>query len=421
MSIADVQSAFAGAELVRPRRPPFDGPRPPGEASPAKPPPPPESSDDLPVALDLRALARSEPQPPAFIVPDWLPAGEVTLLAGHGGAGKSQIGLALAVSVALPRDWYGLSVQPRRVAYLSLEDPAPVLHWRLARLCAWHGVGMDALAGRLTVWDASAADAALLVDTRDGAVLTHVYDWLAERVRADGVQVVIIDGASDAFSGNEIARAQVRRFVRALRRLIPRDGAVLLLAHVDKATARNAETTQGYSGSTAWSNSVRARWYLRPADDDSGELLLEVQKSNFGAVGHAMRLRWSDAAHVFVRADEAPPATRLTRELAAVDEREAVLRVIQAADAAGDPIPTATRGDRSAHAVSEAHGLPAALRGRRGRSRYYAHVEALRAAGMVRVEAVRTACRHFREVYRPAAEATARADATARIAEATAR
>ncbi|MCA3222790.1 MAG: hypothetical protein ING41_10460 [Burkholderiales bacterium] len=50
--------------------------------------------------------------------------------------------------------------------------------------------------------------------------------------------------------------------------------------------------------------------------------------------------------------------------------------------------------------------MPQALRGRRGRSRFYRHVEALRAAGAVRVEAVRKANRHAVEFRRQFAYAT---------------
>jgi hypothetical protein len=45
----------------------------------------------LPVELDLRALPQSDPEPPAFIIPEWFQQGEVALLGGHGGTGKSML------------------------------------------------------------------------------------------------------------------------------------------------------------------------------------------------------------------------------------------------------------------------------------------------------------------------------------------
>src|SRR5262245_3827300 len=75
----------------------------------------PLDDDDEWTPIDLAALALREPQPPHFIVDGWLPAGYATLLAGHGGVGKSAIALMLAVSIALGRSFAGLAVERRRV------------------------------------------------------------------------------------------------------------------------------------------------------------------------------------------------------------------------------------------------------------------------------------------------------------------
>jgi RecA-family ATPase len=266
----------------------------------------------------------------------------------------------------------------------------------LARICAWVGVHIDDLHGWLRVIDASDNDCELLTETRDGAIITHVYEWLRSMV--GDAQVIVLDGASDLFGANENSRREVRKFVRALRRLIPPEGAVLLLAHVDKPTAKSAETSQGYSGSTAWNNSVRARWYLRPEDEGDG-LVLALQKANYGPTGAEIRLRWNPEAHVFV-ADDAAQATRTDRALQESDERDALLRVIAEADAAGDPVPSATTGRRTAWHVIAARDPRFA--GKRGKARCWHLIEHLRAAGHIRPETIRSACRHSREVLRAA-------------------
>jgi hypothetical protein len=342
----------------------------------------------LPIELDLVALAGSEPEPPAFIVKDWLPQGEATLFAGHGGTGKSMVALTLAACIASGRPFFGLDTKQRRTAFLSLEDAKPVLHWRLARICAWLDVGMDQLAGRLLLWDGADSEAALMTETRDGAQLTHVYEWLRQRMA--GVQVLVLDGASDAFDANENQRAPVRRFIRALRQLIPADGAVVLLAHVDKGSARSADTSQGYSGSTAWSNSVRARWYLRKEREDDDGLLLEVQKSNLAASGHSLRLRWNEEARVFV-GELSAPTTRLDRELQAVDNRDRLVEVIRSAAV---KIPAAQTGQRTAYHVLCELGLPEAYQ--RDKRRFWADLTVLRNTGRVVEVPYRTADRKDR-------------------------
>lgn len=345
--------------------------------------------------LDLKELARRDPVPPQYVIPDWLPCGEVSLLAGHGGGGKSAIALMLAVCVASGKPFYGLQVQRRKVAFASLEDGESVLHWRLARACAWLGVDLAGLAGWLEVFDASSAEAALIRDTREGAELTPAYDALA--TLAAGFGGVVIDGASDAFDANENERRAVRKFIRALRKLVPPEGFVLLLAHVDKFTARGNETTQAYSGSTAWSNSVRARWALQPeSQGEDGDLLLTVQKSNHGKPGAQLRLQWNESAHVFVGA-LAMPTSRLERDLAEADEREAILAALRTCTAAGNIVPAAMSGNRTAfHVLSAQAAFPASLRADSGavRKRFRQQVEHLRAMGSIRDELIRRSDRH---------------------------
>ena len=75
--------------------------------------------EDHPVELDLGDMARRDPEPPAFIVPDMLPAGEITLLAANGGTGKSATGLHLGVCLATTRAFHGLPVLVPVVDFLS--------------------------------------------------------------------------------------------------------------------------------------------------------------------------------------------------------------------------------------------------------------------------------------------------------------
>ena len=353
----------------------------------------------LPLLLDVAELAKSEPQAPQFVVRDWLPCGEVTLLAGHGGSGKSAIALYAAICIAAGKQFYGMATERRRVFLLSLEDSAAVLHWRALRICDWLGVELASLAGWLTLADGSAAYGELYTETtRNEAALTHVYEWVAQQMASR--EVLVLDGISDAYGADEIRRRHVRAFVRAVRRLVPATGAALMLGHIDKASAKSGETSQGYSGSTAWNNSVRSRWYLRP--DEDADLLLELQKSNYSAAGAQVRVRWLDEAHVFAGA-VVMPAGRLERELAEVDERQAILATIRAAQAAGDAIPTASAGTRTTYSVCEARDdFPSSLRSRAGRARFNRHLEALRACGAVRAIEERKGNRHAREVFHAA-------------------
>lgn len=349
-----------------------------------------------PQPLDLEALAEREPERPSFIIQDWGPAGYAWLLAGHGGVGKSGIALHLAVCLAAGIPFFGLDVERRRVCYLSCEDREDVLHWRLSRICAYLGVNLSTLRGWLEVFDLVSSDSVLWErDAKDGTTLRAAYFELQAHVRRHGGDVVLfVDGITDTYAGNENAKPEVKRYVRSLVRLIdPKRGAVLLIGHIAKPAAAGEPTSEGYSGTTAWHNSVRARWYLYPETQRSedgkaektGELLLELQKSNLGRVDQAMSFCWDEQAHLFVGRQVTESA--FDRKHRDREEQAGILASLKACAAAGLPVPAATTGQRTAyHVLAAAAEFPDALKGAGAdkRRRFWRHVEALRHAGNIR-------------------------------------
>lgn len=356
-------------------------------------------ADDWPPALDLADLARREPAPPRFIVADWLPCDYATLLAGHGGIGKSGIALHLAVCIALGRGFFGIPVEQRRVLYLSCEDRENVLHWRLARICDYLGVPLGLLAGKLDVLDLVGEDVILWErDPQTGMTTTPAFARLRRRMAETGAAVLIGDGISDTFGGNENARTDAKRYVNALLALIPTGGALLLLGHVAKPAASGPLTSEGYSGSTGWHNAVRARWYLYPeieGDDDgrpkrTGALTLELQKSNLGPTNASMRFAWDDDGHLFVGRIEAAGGTMIDA-IRERTERDGIMKAMQTAADAGIHVPAATTGRRTAfHVLSAQGGFPDSLRGGKPAvRRFWRHVEALRAMKHVNESSIR--------------------------------
>lgn len=364
----------------------------------------------FPQGLDLEALAQREPARPAFIIPDWLPVGYASLLAGHGGIGKSGIALHLASCIAAGLPFFGMPVERRRVLYLSCEDRENVLHWRLSRVGKHESLSIADLGGWLEIVDLVGHDCVLWErDPRTGYTVTAAFSALEARIREFGAELLVVDGVSDTFGGNENARGEVKRFVHSLVSLVPADrGAVLLVGHVAKPTASAAQTSEGYSGSTAWHNSVRARWYLYPetsAEDEdgrperTGELLLELQKSNLGRTDLSMRFRWDEAAGMFL--GESVGASMFDRKERDRGERLGVLQAMQACLAAGDYVPAATMGQRTAYNVlSKRAGFPDTLRsGKPAKRRFWRVLEELRASGEIEEGSFRRDDRHLARVY----------------------
>jgi RecA-family ATPase len=341
-----------------------------------------------PAPLDLMKLADSEPVPPRHFIDDWGPRGEVILFPGHGGGGKSGIALYTGACVFLERAWCGLETEHMPVTIVSAEDGADVLHWRLSRIAAYLGVSLSDLAG-MQILDASHMDAELMREIPySEPMLTPLYEKLREIVDPSGL--LILDGVSDLYGASEIVRRHVRRYIRALRGLVNQDGAVLLIAHVDKAAARDGATTDRYSGSTAWHNSVRARWSL--GSDDAG-LVLTLAKANHAKAGAEIRWRWDDSAHLYVP----DPVIAEGGIVGAIRDRQERDGIVAAFKACRDPIPAATTGQRTAwHVLSARPELPQSLRdGRTGRRKFWAHIEALRQMHIIREASYRRSNRHI--------------------------
>lgn len=357
-------------------------------------------------ALDLEELAGREAERPQFLIPDWLPVGYATLLAGHGGVGKSAIALHLAVCAAAGASFFGVDVERRRVLYLSCEDRVDVLHWRLARICAFLGVDMASLRDRLVVLDLVGRDC-VLWDVHNGT--TAAYGRLREQVRQRGTELLMVDGLSDTFAGPpgaENDRGQAKRYMNALVGLIPpQRGAVVVVGHVSKPTASGGATSEGYSGSTGWHNAVRARWYLYPETrqgedgeraERSGGLLLELQKSNLGRVDQSMRFTWDDDAHLFV--GEVIGGSAFDRKHQDRVEQDGIRRAMKAAAESGIAVPAAATGPRTGfHVLRAQSDFPASLTGgRQGTRRFWRHVEELRAMRHIADESIaRKSDRHY--------------------------
>lgn len=393
------QAVDAAKPERRARRPAFGG-RAPRDTTPGP---------SLPVRLDLAALSASEPARPRFIVDEMLPVGYATLFAGDGGTGKSALALYLAVCVALGRPVWGMPTVRVPVMFLSFEDRADVLHWRLAHITRHLGITIADLAGHLHLLDGVDVNATLFAfDPRKGREVTGLYEWVSDQIEATGSRLLVVDGISDVNAASEIDRAAVKSFVRTMAQLTGPDGAVLLIGHVDKSAARNGDTRQGYSGSTSWNNSVRARWYLRPeteSDDEGkeivvpGRLVLEVQKANLAPTGQAFGFAWSDEARMFLPND-APARSVATLETARSGAlHDWVVLACDAADRVGDPVPTAMNGgSRTAWSVLSVRlDCPAELKGRPGRLRLAQVIEQLRSDGRLLAAGRRRANRHLRE------------------------
>jgi len=199
---------------------------------------------------------------------------DVTLLGGHGGVGKGFLALQMACAVALGESVLGFNTRQCRVLYYSAEDGRKRMTRRLRRVAETFDYDAEALRQNLRVLDASEIEPLFgerLEQSPDGKRFAKIlgptadFEKLRSMVLAFDPQLVIVDGASDTFDGNEIARRDVRAFIKMLRRVHPsRNIGVLVIVHIDRSSARGySSNDDGYAGSAQWHNSCRRRIFLQ--------------------------------------------------------------------------------------------------------------------------------------------------------------
>jgi RecA-family ATPase len=281
----------------------------------------PESADGEPdsemSAKPLRLVCpqawRSVPlEPMRWLATNRIPAGDVTILSGDGGGGKTTVALQLAIAAAAGLgDWLGTTCESGPVIFFSGEEPEAEMRRRLDRAATKRGLDPADL-DQLHFHFAD-PDACLLgISRRDGAMApTPLFASLATAVLEVRPALIVVDSIAATFGGNQNDRVHARTFVGLFRQLARRaDCAILLLDHPSLSGITNGT---GRGGSMDWQNATRARLHLETVTDEDGGTAreLEVKKLNYGPAGEKVKLRWEDGCFV-LQGDTPAPAQATT-------------------------------------------------------------------------------------------------------------
>lgn len=232
-----------------------------------------------------------EPAPPRqWCVTDLIPHRQVTLLSGDGGVGKTTLMMQLCMSAASNTPFLGKPVRPSPALFVSAEDEIEELHFRIHQIA---GPNRQGGLNHFHMVSLSDCDHTALVEAvKPKAPLTRtpVFTQIEAMVRELGAGLLVLDPAADLFGGDEIDRRQVQTFIRMLRKLArDADCTVVLCAH---PSVDAMKTGRGFSGSTAWNNSVRSRLYFTKSDEDEDMRILELAKSNRSKIGMKFKMQW---------------------------------------------------------------------------------------------------------------------------------
>jgi RecA-family ATPase len=260
-----------------------------------------DSSDSLIPDLVFPTSLRGKPIPPMeWIVDQWIPRREVTLLYGDGGTGKTLIAQQLQASAALGKPWLTLPVLPCKSIGLFCEDDNDELHRRQNDIQRNLMTDFDdETLDNMAWWSRKGGDNLLATFDHGNKIQpTPLYYKIWEAAKKLEVGLIILDTAADLYSDSEIDRGKVRQFIGILTKMaMEANAAVVLNAHPSQA---GMQSGRGDGGSTGWSNSVRSRLYLeRPKGDgeeepDTNERVLSKKKSNRSSIGDTIKLRWHD-------------------------------------------------------------------------------------------------------------------------------
>lgn len=271
-----------------------------------------------------------------WLVDGLLPEGNVTLLAGDGGLGKSILALQAQSACALGKPWLGRPARACRSIGVYCEDDDDEIWRRLEAVAKSYGATAADLAEHVEIFGRVGLDNLLMTwpDQYGQGETTGLYDQIHNLAVDFGAELVVWDSLHDVFGGNENNRGHARQFIGCARVIAAHiHGAVLLTAH-PSLSGRNTGT--GEAGSTAWNNAVRSRLYLTAPkaengqDDDGPTEFRELvtKKLNYGPPGGRIRLRWESGAFV---PDEEPGAG--TGVVASIERRTVETAFLEALDA----------------------------------------------------------------------------------------
>jgi RecA-family ATPase len=235
--------------------------------------------------LDWPALQeRGDPPGRRWAIKGWLGFGHVTLLVGQGGIGKSLLAQALASSLSIGKPF--IDEIEGRLTCLAwhCEDDHDELWRRERRIAEWLNVPLTDFDESLILIPRAGEDNCLVSGEFGKLLISPLISELEQQAQDYRADVVILDNVGQLYQANENQRGMVTSFLNLLTGILP-GKAILLLAHPSRGI--NSE----FSGSSAWENTARSRWYLgatmpgEPQDEEPSEDVryLGRRKANYSA------------------------------------------------------------------------------------------------------------------------------------------
>lgn len=213
-------------------------------------------------------------RPPSLVGRGLVSRGDLGILYGEGGKGKSYLALQLAYSIATGADWVGLEgpEEPMRVGVVAMEVPRHVMLDRITAVCGGPGpAGLRCIAkGDMPLPNLSQATA------QRGLI-----SW----IRRDRLDLVVLDAMSRFWGGGDELKDAASRMAICEAITLQTGAAILWIHHERKnpggKDAGNDDDMAALRSSTIYQThpTVLLRLTL-----DKGLTVLRCAKTNFAAI-----------------------------------------------------------------------------------------------------------------------------------------
>jgi len=196
-------------------------------------------------------------------VPDDLPSrpwlidralmdGQVTMLTGRGGEGKSLLALQLAITVAMGKDFAWWKVKERRkVLLLNAEDNIDELQRRLLSASEVMGIEPEALTDNVFTLD---SDNIILIhrDVEDQKIKpTQLYNKIIDHIRMHRIGLLVVDPLIETHAYlDENSNVDMKALIMMLRRLARSCGIPVLIVHHSRKGATVGDQDGARGGSS---------------------------------------------------------------------------------------------------------------------------------------------------------------------------
>lgn len=241
------------------------------------------------------AEALASPDIPAtWALDQWILGNNVTLLAGNGGSGKSLTMLQLMMYMSEGVQFMGKRTRKGPTLYISGEDEQEEIDRRIKAVRK--GLPFAKFENFHTICLAEMEDPSLYGPYGEGGmcVATEMLQAIEDEIARLRPVAVVLDPLADLFGGNEIDRKEVRAFISMLRKMAREyDCAIIIIGH---PSVDGMKTKRGYSGSTAWNNSVRSRINFEQSEDSEtpDRRTMTLAKANRAKAGEIINMDWQD-------------------------------------------------------------------------------------------------------------------------------